>query len=205
MSNFLYFVSILQAEVPLEIKYKDESWEMRFLNVFVRWFNPTFMTSFTTVIGYTVYFTNRKYVRENQTEALQILMHEAVHLLDTKRFTFPVFAFGYLFPQILVVFALLFPISPYFFFFLLFILPLPAPFRAYFEARAYTVDLILARRDLKGIIAHFESWDYYKMLPFKLVSKKLILYWVEKPDARIGKVLSAYQQVIAKTEATHSS
>lgn len=205
MSNFQYFVSILQAEVPLKIKYKDESWEMRFLNVFLWWFNPTFMTSFTTVIGYTVYFTSREYVAKNPNKALQILTHEAVHLLDTKRFTFPVFAFGYLFPQILMVFALLFPISAYFLLFLLFILPFPAPFRAYFEARAYTVDLMLGRQDLKGIIAYFESWDYYKMLPFDAISEKLILYWVEKPDANIEKVLSAYQQAIAKMDIVHSS
>lgn len=194
MSNFQYFVSKLQAEVPLKIKYKDESWEMALLNVLLRWFNPTFMTSFTTVIGYTVYFTNREYVAKNPNEATQILVHEAVHLLDTKRLSFPLFAFGYLFPQILVVFTLLFPISAYFFLFLLFILPLPAPFRAYFEARAYAVDFMLGRRDLQGVIAHFWGWDYYKMFPFKVASEKLIRFWVENPDAIIAKVLGIYEQ-----------
>ncbi len=205
MSNFQYFVNRLQAEIPLKIRYKDESWEMMLLNVLLKWFNPTFMTSFTTVIGYTVYFTNREYVAKNPTEALQILMHEAVHLLDIKRLTFPVFAFGYLFPQVLVVFALLFPLSAYFLLFLVFILPLPAPFRAYFEARAYTVDVILGRRTLQDIIVHFGGWDYYKMFPFKVASEKLIRHWVEKPDATIEKVLGIYRQGIAKMETTHSS
>lgn len=194
MSYFQNFVVRLRAEVPLKIKYKDESWEMAVLNVGLKWFNPTFMTSFTTVIGYTVYFTSREYVKKNPTEAMQILTHEAVHLLDTKRLTFPIFAFGYLFPQILVIFALLFPISAYFLLFLLFILPLPAPFRAYFEARAYTVDFMLGRRDLRDIIAYFGGWDYYKMFPFKMASEKLIRFWVENPDAAIEKVLGIYEQ-----------
>lgn len=189
MSNFHDFVSRLRTIVPLKIKYKDESWEMKWLNFFLRWFNPTFMTDFTTVIGYTVYFTSRSYVENYPRQATQTLAHEAVHLLDTQRLGFPIFAFAYLFPQVLAIFALLFPVNVYFLFFLLFILPFPAPFRAYLEARAYAVDILSGRRELGDVLTYFTNWDYYKMYPLENQAEKLLRFWVENPDEVILKVL----------------
>jgi len=198
MHKFQWFIEKIQEEVPLKIKYKDESWEMKWLNMLMKWFNPTFMTSFTTVIGYTVYFINRESVENNPQQAMRILTHEAVHLLDTKRLTFPVFAFLYLFPQVLVIFALFFPINYYFLLLLLFLLPFPAPFRAYFEARAYAIDLILGRQDIKNVVTYFMNWDYYKMFPFEQYAKRLICYWQANPDVIIEKVLAIYQQAKVK-------
>jgi hypothetical protein len=189
MYNFDEFVNRLCGVIPLKIKYKDESWEMKVLNYFVKWFNPTFMTNFTTVIGYTVYFTSRTYIKSYPRQAAQTLAHEAVHLLDTQRLGFPIFAFAYLFPQILAVFALLFPINIYFLLFLLFILPFPAPFRAYLEARAYAIDILSGRRKVDEVLFYFTNWDYYKMYPFDNQSKSLIKFWVENPDAIMKKVI----------------
>lgn len=194
MQNLERFCVLVQQEIPIRIKYKDESWEMKYLNEVIRWFNPTFMTDYTTVIGYTVYFTDREYVEKYPNQALQTLVHEAVHLLDTKYFTFPVFAFAYLFPQILALGALFFPISYYFLLFFLFLLPLPAPFRAYFEARAYATDLLLKRRKIEHIVYFFTSWDYYKMYPFENQVKKMLKHWAENSDERIDKVLQMYRE-----------
>ncbi|TAH22009.1 MAG: hypothetical protein EAZ08_02430 [Cytophagales bacterium] len=198
MLRLQWFITKIQEEVPLKIKFKDESWEMKWLNLLVKWFNPNFMTSFTTVIGYTVYFTSRKFVESNPQQAMQILTHEAVHLLDTKRFTFPIFAFLYLFPQILVVFALLFPINYYFLLCLFFLLPLPAPFRAYFEARAYAVDLTLGRHEAKNIVRYFVNWDYYRMLPIEQYAENLLHHCEVNPDMTIKKILAIYKQVHLK-------
>ena len=197
MRLLAHFIKLLEKDIPLKIKYKDEAWEMKCVNMLIKWFNPNFMTDYTTVIGYTVYFTDRAYVDKYQHEALQILVHEAVHLLDTKHFTFPVFASAYLFPQVLGGLALLFPISYYFLFFLIFLLPLPAPFRAHFEARAYATDLILKRKNINHITTFFTSWDYYKMYPFEGQVKRLLRKWSENPDARIKKAIDTYFTVIS--------
>ena len=194
MLPFENFIKILQTHIPLKIKYKDESWEMKYLNWIVKWFNPRFMEDYTTVIGYTVYFTDHEYTKKYPHEAMQILVHEAVHLFDTKRLTFPIFATAYLFPQILAIGCLFFPFSIYFLFFLLFLLPFPAPFRAYLEARAYTTDLLLHRRSIENTVPFFTSWDYYKMYPFENQVIKLLLYWRSNPDETILKVMSLYQE-----------
>lgn len=194
MSDLQYFILLLQKEVPLKIKYKDESWEMRLLYFFIKWFNPRFMTDFTTVIGYTVYFTNRKFVEQYPRQAMQILAHEAVHLLDTKRFTFPIFALAYLFPQVLIVFAFLFPIDSSYLLFLFFALPLPAPFRAYFEARAYSLDIILGKRSIENAITYFITWDYYKMFPFKEKMEAILAKYSKHPSQEVRYVMDLYQK-----------
>ncbi|SFF07778.1 hypothetical protein [Thermoflexibacter ruber] len=194
MSDLEYFIGLLQKEVPVRIKYKDESWEMRLLYFFIKWFNPHFMTDFTTVIGYTVYFTNRKFIEQCPKQAMQILAHEAVHLLDTKRFSFPIFALAYLFPQVLIVFALLFPINAFYIFFLFFALPLPAPFRAYFEARAYSLDIILGKRSIESVIKYFISWDYYKMFPFKEKIVSVLEKYSKYPSQEMKYIMDLYQK-----------
>jgi hypothetical protein len=196
MQKIELFASLLQKHVPLQIKYKDESWEMRVLNSIVKWFNPRFMEDYTTVIGNTVYFTSREYVQAHPHDALQVLVHEAVHLLDTKRYSFPVFAFAYLFPQVLALGACLSPLSAYFLLFLLFLLPFPAPFRAYFEARAYATDLLLRRRSIENTLRFFTSWDYYKMYPFENQARKLLQHWKDRPDEIILEVIGLYEEVL---------
>jgi hypothetical protein len=194
MSDLEYFIGLLQKEVPVRIKYKDESWEMRLLYFFIKWFNPHFMTDFTTVIGYTVYFTSRKFVEQNSAQATQILAHEAVHLFDTKRLTFPVFAFAYLFPQVLIVFVFLTPINAFYMLCLLFALPLPAPFRAYFEARAYSLDIIFGKRSMDNVIKYFISWDYYKMFPFKGKITSVLEKYSKHPSQEVKQVIDLYQK-----------
>jgi len=60
----------------VEIKYKDESLFMKALGLLLS-FNKTFMTSFTTTIGSTIYFPSRKWLAERNPETtIAIVAHE---------------------------------------------------------------------------------------------------------------------------------
>lgn len=160
----------------LQIKYKDQSTFMKILGG-ILFFNPTFMTTYTTTLGDTVYAPSEQFVTNNQQDFSSILVHECTHMYDNKRLNF-LFTLGYMFPQILSPFSLLLlfvltwkivlPI------FLLLLLPLPAPWRTYFEQRAYFVGMY-ARKQIFGsdpIIdgvyysKFFKNGSYYWMWPF---------------------------------------
>ncbi len=195
MERFDRLVQEFQALVPFRIRYKEEAWEMQFLQALIGWFCPGFLTRFTTVIGSTVYFPNRAYVELYPEAAMRTLAHEAVHLMDADRLSWPVFGFAYLFPQILAAGVLLFPwLGLWALAFLVFLLPIPAPFRARFEARAYALDMLTARPDqrqdcVEGAIQHFESWNYYRMYPFPDLVEEQLYYWAETIESGQEKTL----------------
>ena len=203
MNTFEQFAEELQQLTPYRIRFKDEAWEMQLLNLLVMWFCPEFLTRYTTVIGRTIYFPNRLYVRHHPRSAMRTLAHEAVHLLDQRRWGTGLFALSYLFPQVLGLGLFLFPwIGAYAFLFLIFVAPWPAPFRYYFEARAYALDYLTAAppfRDatLRGIAHQFESWDYYRMYPFPDAVEAKVLHWArqaeEGNDKNLLKVLLIYE------------
>ncbi|MEL6135685.1 MAG: hypothetical protein AAFR59_20180, partial [Bacteroidota bacterium] len=195
----------LQQVVPFHIKFKDESWEMQVLNVFIVWFNPNFMTSFTTVIGNTIYFPNRSYIAHYPQSAMRTLAHETVHLLDAEEHGYVRFSLSYLFPQILASGVLLFPfLGFYSLLFLLFLLPFPAPFRAKYEARAYAIDILTSLPSqrhavMDRIIELFTGWDYYRMFPFKEQTEEQLMHWVHEAEAgrdpALMRVLLVYEMV----------
>lgn len=170
----------------LQIKYKNESLFMKILGKLM-FFNKNFMTEYVTTIGSTVYFPSKSFVAIRPVSSLMILMHELVHVCDSKQFTTPVFSILYLFPQILALLAL-----PLFFInwkiallFLLFLLPIPAYFRAYFEKRGYLISLYVSNKLSKKLsfninldnekeetIKSFKNSDYYFMWPFKSVDSQ---------------------------------
>ena len=195
MERFHTLSRELSTLIPYRIKFKDESWEMRLLNIFVVWFCPGFMTHFTTVLGRTIYFPNRQYVFGNETAAMRSLTHEVVHLLDAERWSWPLFAAGYLFPQILALGVFTFPLFGWFSaIFLIFLLPLPSPFRFYFESRAYAMDVLTAPEVwqdhvLRNSIHHFSSWSYYRMFPYPEQAEAVIRTWIEKAEAGQDEVL----------------
>jgi len=156
----------------IKFKFKDESRFMRFLGVMLL-FNPKFMTSYTTVIGNTVYFPSKKWMHENESSAAAVLCHELVHVDDGKRVGKLTFALSYLFPQLLALFALSsFVIGPWGLLFLVFLGPWPAPFRAFWELRGYLMtDMVRMRQTgkysrLEWIIGQFTSGTYYFMWQF---------------------------------------
>lgn len=167
----------------LQIKYKDESFFMKILGK-IMFFNKSFMTDYVTTVGNTIYFPSKSFLARRPVSSLMILMHELVHVYDSKKFTSPLFSFLYLFPQILALLVL-----PLFFInwqiallFLLFLLPIPAYFRTYFEKRGYLISLYVENKLSKKLkfsinldnakndsIKHFKNSDYYFMWPFKSV------------------------------------
>lgn len=164
----------------VEIKFKNQSLFMKILGM-IMFFNPGFMTSYITTIGYTVYFPSEEWLNATPTSGVVTILHELIHISDAKRLTRPLFSFLYLCPQIMVlVSTLLFLLTwkiaiPLI---LLFCLPIPAYFRMIFEKRAYFVSLYVYHQlDKKGyqidleqekthILTQFTGAAYYFMWPF---------------------------------------
>lgn len=182
--SFQDLLTAAQTYFPsLQIKYKDQSWFMKALGK-ILFFNPSFMTSYTTTIGETVYFPNQKFVQIRPISGAVILMHELVHMYDEKKLTKPVFSASYLFPQILV------PIFLLMLFFLswkivlplaiLCLAPIPAFFRMEYEKRAYMSSLYTLQKlgqrlnfdpklttQAQYFVSYFKDSSYYFMWPFK--------------------------------------
>ena len=188
MDYYLKTVNFLQQELgpKFEIRYKDESLLMKILGL-LAFFNKGFMTDFTTAWGRKVYFPNRKFVEENPTRAAKILAHEYVHIYDGYQGHVR-YSILYAAPQ---GFALVFLVS---FIVLLCTMgvahwlpwahcalgllcasPLPAYWRARYEARGYVMSMAcnlwryggVEEDTLKWIEDQFTGWGYYKMWPFK--------------------------------------
>ena len=157
----------------VKIAFKDESKFMRMLSM-ILFFNKDFMTRYITVIGKTVYFPSRTWLKKNRAVAARSLCHEFVHISDEKNVGSLVFRISYLFPQCMALFALasLF-VGPKALLFLLFLLPLPAPFRTFWELRGYAMtDAVLHSKtgrfaSNEWITRQFTTSKYYYMWPFK--------------------------------------
>jgi hypothetical protein len=112
--------------------------------------SPEFMTRYITTIGDVAYFPDEMLEHINSERILRVGVHESVHLYDSKRFSGPLFKFLYLFPQSLAPLALLSFLAFWkigFIWCLLFLLclaPIPAPFRYWFELRAYRTQLMFS-------------------------------------------------------------
>lgn len=166
-------------EAPgFSLKFKNETALMRVLGALM-FFNPSFMTEYTTTIGRTVYFPSKQYVLDNQSTAFEILAHELVHMVDEK--SDKAYKIKYLFPQVLSILAFLsvFAFASswalLFLIFLLALLPLPAPWRKATELRGYTMSLAMLHWTGDSIDSNaveyyakqFTGPAYYFMWPFK--------------------------------------
>jgi hypothetical protein len=145
----------------LEIKFKNESNLMKLLGE-ILFFNKSFMTKYTTTLGNVIYFPNREYVNKQEIMSKTILLHELVHMHDSKKLSRFLFSLLYLFPQILLpLTCLLFLASWKIALPLLIIslLPLPAYFRMNFEKRGYLTSLYVINTLCvrKGIEAPLED------------------------------------------------
>lgn len=75
----------LAEEIPsFRVCFKDESKFMRALGLLMSPFNATFMTEFTTTIGYRVYFPSRAWYEGNPPASVETLSHEFVHMHDNR-------------------------------------------------------------------------------------------------------------------------
>ena len=205
LTKFEQLAEELKAHVPFRIRYKNESPEMEVIAAFVEPFSPDFMYNYTTVIGSTIYFPDRFSLMQNEEQAMRTLAHESVHLLDAERWRMPLFSLGYIMPQVLALCIFSFPwLGWWALLFLLFLLPIPSPFRFYFEARAYAIDVLLSppeyqEKTMKRIVEQFTGWGYYRMFPFPKLVERSIRKWMRKAekgeDPILVKVLLLYEMV----------
>jgi len=189
MYKFNTFVNELSKDTPIKVAYKDESKFMKLLGTLL-FFNKGFMDIFITTIGNTVYYPNRKWIMDHEIDAILVLAHEYEHIKDNQRLGKILYPLMYLFPQclgLLSLLAVLAFITPYAWFFLLFLLcfaPIPSPGRKYIELRGYKMSLYIYNLYLKhhGFLSderkerlmnmcdsfdmYFTGGSYYFMWPF---------------------------------------
>ena len=150
---------------------KRDSLLMKLLSK-ILFFNKRFMSSYVTVIGNKVYVPQLPWKENNPYGATEVLAHEWVHMKDNKRLGI-VFKLLYLMPQILTPLFLLGFWNPWFFLAVLCALPFPAPWRAKFELRGYTISMAVRYWILKKepnydfFVKQFTGPNYYFMYPFK--------------------------------------
>lgn len=151
--------------------------------------SPEFMERYITTIGETVYYPDKMLEAGDTETILRVLVHETVHIADSNKLSGPFFKFLYLFPQSLAPLALLSLLAFWklsFLWCLLFLLclaPIPAPFRYWFELRAYRTQILISRKEDKltdeQLIPIYEWIEnqlctnlYYWTWPFPTIVRK---------------------------------
>lgn len=151
MNRFDRFLSLLQQRLPnFQVKAKENSKLMVFLS-WLLFFNKSFLSSFVTTIGQTVYFPQKRLQKKNRFDLIT-LAHEYIHARDGSKLGNFLFGFLYLFPVSLAPFMLLLTMVSWplgLFLFAFFLTPLPAPGRMYLERRGYLVSLLIYNETLK--------------------------------------------------------
>lgn len=174
-------IDLCHAEVPgFEIRFKDQSPWMKFLNVFAQIFNKDFMTRYTTTTDTVVYFPTKAELLMHQEMYAGVLAHELVHMKERLATGAAPYFLRYAFPQILAALAVLsiFAIwNLWFLLFLVFLLalaPLPAPGRRDIELNGYTMSLAIGywrtkaitEADIEWYAKQFSGAAYYFMWPW---------------------------------------
>jgi len=180
--SFQDIVQAAQKYFPdLQIKYKDQSSFMKLLGT-IMFFNTLFMTSYATTFGSSIYFPNANYIRLRPYSSAVVLLHELVHVYDSKKINKFLFSFLYMSPITFVLLCIpLFLISwkialPLM---LLCLSPVPSYFRMYFEKRAYLSSLYVIKamgtrlnfdpalpKQSNYFLSQFKGPYYYFMWPF---------------------------------------
>lgn len=156
----------------LQIKYKDESTVQRAVAKVISVFNPKYLSTFTTTIYPNVWFPSKARVDVAPRATFDTLAHEIVHLVDQRKVSFFLL---YAFPQVLAFLALLTPFSWWFLLFLLFLAPIPSPFRAHYELRGYQMSMAVCYWQtgkvpdyvVNHVMKQFTGPSYYFMFPFR--------------------------------------
>lgn len=178
--NFISIYKKAKRIFPnMSIKYKESSTFMKILS-YLLFFNKSFMTKYITTIGNTIYFPNKDYLNNNKIQSSIILLHELMHIYDSMYYGKYAFAFLYLFPQILFLLfiPLLFVSWKIALVSLIFLLPLPAYFRMYFEKRAYMVSLYVAYKLSKKYDYEFDFESYKKNILSQFTSSNYYFMWI---------------------------
>lgn len=133
---------------------KSTSWLMRaagWLFAALR-INTKFMGQYYTVIDTDILTPDAKLDTPDDRELTDVLSHETIHVIDRGRMNKYLYNFLYMFPQSLAPMALL-ALGAFWhtnmlwcLLFLLCLAPIPAPFRYWFELRAYRTSIVFARK-----------------------------------------------------------
>lgn len=177
----------VKKEIPgFSVEWKSESRLQRALGSLL-FFVPGYMTNYTTVMFDTMYLP--EIARTPEFNLGDTLAHEFVHLWDAKNDR--LFNLKYLFPQALGLLAVGAFWNLWFLLALVFLLPIPAPWRMKYELRGYTSQLAMAYwaarwpdeiQDIAyWVPEHFTNGSYYWMWPFKESIQRRI-------DARVAAV-----------------
>lgn len=167
----------LNAEFPqFRFLYKDESWLMRAIDVFLKVVTlgmmRAFMTTFITTIGFRVYVPRKQWLSMAPSSQAIVMRHERVHMRQRTKYGMALFSLLYV------------------------LLPLPgglAYFRAKFEKEAYE-ETVRAALDYgwdpedpafrANIVSVFVGPQYFWMYPFR----KSIEAWYDSTVASAKSV-----------------
>ncbi len=186
-------IPIIKERVPeFEIRYKNKSTLMKFLNFFVRPFNDHFMTRTTTTVGDKIYYPDKEYEDyRKQYDLIITLAHEYVHILRCKK-NKAKFFLNYFFPQILAVgalFSFLTFVNLWFLLcllFLVFLTPIPSPGRTAIEYEGYLMTSLLEKK----FYGHF--LQYMDQDLEKIFSGSVYYFMATKDEAKkIGPIMKA--------------
>lgn len=179
--DFLDYVELCKQEFGVKLVYKKTSLFMRFLAL-ILFFNRGFLDSYYTTIGTTIYWLKPlSQLGDNPESDFRVLFHEVQHAHDYLVGKFS-FVFLYLFPQILAILSLLAILAIFlgntwlvWLVCLLFLAPIPAPARMYFELRAYMCGIAYnfwkngtkVETYPEHFLERFSGPDYYFMWPLE--------------------------------------
>lgn len=182
----------------IKVKPKSESKILKIVTPIIELFNSNFSSKFLVTIGNTIWVpdgwfeaTPEHYYYKSR---IQIIAHECLHIKQAHEQGKIIHSLLYAFPQILAIFSLLslfaIPFSVSWLWcllFLLFLAPLPAPFRYKKELEAYRMLLVFLKHvykfdeeqdkeifeiNKKSISDHLSGANYYFCWPFPSLIKK---------------------------------
>ena len=167
---------IRQFEPKAKLEHKSTSWLHKTIGFLIKPFNKNYMKQYWTTLGFSIAAPGKPH--------WPTVFHEGVHVIQAKKYSRPLFYFLYLFPQVLALLAILAPFLGWAWLLaLLFLLPIPAPFRMLFELEAYCITVAvhqwmhgsMSRMDIviNGVVKNrFKGKDYWHMWPFNWYVKK---------------------------------
>jgi hypothetical protein len=185
-------VADLAERKGVKLLFKSESKLMKVISKLLFWMSDErFMDGFTTTLGRNIYLADR-YTKMPEPSASETatISHELVHVEQFERNGNLWMSLQYLFPQWLGLgaFLALGAIWGSLWWLmalvcLVFLTPIPAPWRMIHELEAYAVGYATwhwvhgkecpsltqeqVRKRLAGYVTQFTGWSYYKMWPFR--------------------------------------
>lgn len=194
-------ISALTSNYNVKIKYKNESLLMKLLG-HILFFNPRFLNEYSTTIGNTIYFPSKNKVNKYSEVYLSLTLHEFQHIKDSNNINSFLYSTMYLFPQILflLIIPLYFIIGWWALLSVVFLAPIPAPFRSKIELRGYKVSLftiavILKENGYKGLELEEKLYSFANDFNEKFCNSS---YYFMKPSG-VKKELMEFINVLLKS------